>query len=328
MNLSLELAPTHKRGLLLSNPVMTASGTFGNGLEYVKLFDIQRLGAIVSKSITLRPRRGNPQPRISETAAGMINSIGLQNIGLDAIVHDVAPIWATWPVPVIANIAGDSVSDYAELARRLDNAPGVSGLELNISCPNVESGLEFGSDPRAAAELTDAVRRQTDLPLLVKLTPNVTDIVAVARVVVEAGADALTLINTFPAMAIDVKARRPALGWGSGGLSGPALKPIALRMVYQVACALDVPIIGCGGIISGRDAIEFIMAGARAIQVGTATFLNPRAPLDVLEGIQQFLQEEGVEDVQQLVGAALPPDRLAETRDAGRLPAQRLHRRR
>jgi len=306
---------------------MTASGTFGNGLEYVKVFDIQRLGAIVSKAITLRPRRGNPQPRIAETAAGMINSIGLQNIGVDAIVRDVAPVWATWRVPVIANVAGESVADYAELARRLDSVPGVSGLEINISCPNVDSGLEFGSDPGAAAEVTAAVRRQTDLPLLVKLTPNVTDIVLVARAVVDAGADALTLVNTFPAMSIDVKTRRPALGWGSGGLSGPALKPIALRIVYQVACALDVPIIGCGGIMSGNDAIEYFMAGASAVQVGTATFLNPRAPLDVLEGIERFLQDQDLEDVRELVGAALPPDRTAR-RDAGPVRAERLHHRR
>ncbi|MBI2913449.1 MAG: dihydroorotate dehydrogenase [Chloroflexi bacterium] len=317
MNLSVDLVPTHKRGLLLSNPVMTASGTFGNGLEYVKVFDIQRLGAIVSKAITLRPRRGNPQPRLAETAAGMINSIGLQNIGVDAIVRDVAPVWAAWRVPVIANIAGESVADYAELARRLDSVAGVSGLELNVSCPNVDSGLEFGSDPRAAAEVTAAVRRQTDLPLLVKLTPNVTDIVAVARAVVDAGADALTLVNTFPATSIDVKTRRPALGWGSGGLSGPALKPIALRIVYQVARALDVPIVGCGGIMSGHDAVEYIMAGARAVQVGTATFINPRAPLDVLEGIEQFLRDERVEDIGEIVGAALPPDRRAASRDAG-----------
>ncbi len=314
MNLSLDLALTQKRGLRLSSPIMTASGTFGNGLEYVKVFDIQQLGAIVSKAITLRPRRGNPQPRIAETAAGMINSIGLQNIGVEAIVRDVAPVWATWQVPVIANIAGESVSDYTKLARRLNSVPGVSGLELNISCPNVDSGLEFGSDPRAAAELTRAVRGQTELPLLVKLTPNVGDIVAMARAVVEAGADALTVINSYPATSIDVATRRPALGWGSGGLSGPALKPIALRLVYQIASALDVPIIGCGGITSGRDAIEYLMAGARAVQVGTATYLNPRAPLDIQDDVEEFLRDEGVEDVGQIVGAALPGARQAAVR--------------
>ncbi len=304
MNLSVDLAAGRKSSLLLANPVMTASGTFGVGLEYVKVFDIQRLGAIVSKAVTLRPRRGNPQPRIAETAAGMINSIGLQNIGLKALLRDAAPTWATWRVPVIVNIAGESVNDYAELARRLDDGRGVSGLEVNISCPNVEEGLVFGTDPRVAAEVTAAVRRQTTLPVIVKLTPNAADVVAVARAVVDAGADALTLINTFPAMAIDVEARRPALGWGSGGLSGPALKPIAVKMVYDVAGAVDVPIIGCGGIMCGRDAVEYLMAGASAVQVGTATFRNPRAPLDVLEGLEAFMQEHDVDDVGELVGAA------------------------
>ncbi len=306
MNLNVELAPGRKSGLPLANPVMTASGTFGNGLDYVKVFDIQRLGAIVSKAVTLRPRRGNVQPRVAETAAGMINSIGLQNIGLRAILRDVAPIWAIWRVPVVVNIAGESVSDYAELARRLDGVPGVSGLELNVSCPNVEDGLEFGTDPRAAADVTAAVRRQTTLPVIVKLTPNVSDIVEIARAVVDAGADALTLINTFPAMSIDIEARRPSLGWGSGGLSGPALKPIALKMVYEVAVAVDLPIIGCGGVMCGEDAVEYLMAGACAVQVGTATFLNPRAPLDVLEGMEAFLREHAIEDVQELIGCARP----------------------
>ena len=283
---------------------MTASGTFGNGLEYQKVFDIERLGAIVSKAVTRRPRRGNVQPRIAETAAGMINSIGLQNIGLRAILRDVAPVWASWRLPVIVNIAGESVGDYAELASRLDGVPGVSGLELNISCPNVEDGLEFGIDPRAAAAVTAAVRRRTTLPVIVKLTPNAADVVGVARAVVDAGADALTLINTFPAMAIDIEARRPALGWGSGGLSGPALKPIALKIVYDVAASVSVPIVGCGGIMCGGDAVEYLMAGACAVQVGTATFRNPRAPLDVLEGLEAFMREHGVEDVRELIGAA------------------------
>ena len=304
MNLSVDLAPGRKSSLLLANPVMTASGTFGVGLEFVKVFDIQRLGAIVSKAVTPHPRRGNVQPRIAETAAGMINSIGLQNIGLEALLRDVAPTWATWRVPVIVNIAGESVDEYAELARGLDGAVGVSGLEVNISCPNVEDGLVFGTDPRAAADVTAAVRRQTTLPLIVKLTPNAADLTAVARAAVDAGADALTLINTFPAMVIDVEARRPALGWGSGGLSGPALKPIAVKMVYDVAGAVDVPIIGCGGIMCGRDAVEYLMAGASAVQVGTATFRNPRAPLDVLEGLDGFMREHDVEDVRELVGAA------------------------
>jgi dihydroorotate dehydrogenase (NAD+) catalytic subunit len=285
---------------------MTASGTFGNGLEYARIFDIQRLGAIVSKAITPKPRKGNVQPRIAETAAGMINSIGLQNIGVDAILKDVAPVWATWEVPVIANIAGETVSDYAGLAARLDGVPGVAALEMNISCPNVESGLEFGIDPHAAAEVTAAVRRQSGLPLIVKLTPNVNDVVGIAQAIVDAGADALTLINTYPAMKIDVEARRPALGWGSGGLSGPALKPIAVRLVYQVAKAVRAPIIGCGGITNAEDAVEFLMAGASAVQVGTATFRNPRAALDVLEGLEAWLRDNSIDDVGELVGSALP----------------------
>jgi dihydroorotate dehydrogenase (subfamily 1) family protein len=305
-DLSIDLVPGGKRSLALRNPVMTASGTFGNGLEYARIFDIQRLGAIVSKAITRKPRKGNVQPRIAETAAGMINSIGLQNIGIEAILKDVAPAWASWEVPVIANIAGETVNDYAELAARLDGVPGVSGLEMNISCPNVESGMEFGVDPRAAAEVTAAVRRQSGMPLIVKLTPNVNDIVGIAQAVADAGADALTLINTYPAMKIDVRTRRPALGWGSGGMSGPALKPIAIRLVYQVARAVSVPIIGCGGITSGEDAVEFLMAGASAVQVGTATFTNPRACLDVLEGIEAFTRDTGVESVGELIGAALP----------------------
>ena len=305
-DLSVDLVPGGKRSLSLRNPVMTASGTFGNGLEYARILDIQRLGAIVSKAITRKPRKGNVQPRIAETAAGMINSIGLQNIGIAAILKDVAPVWATWEVPVIANIAGETVNDYAELAARLDGVPGVSGLEMNISCPNVVSGMEFGVDPRAAAEVTAAVRRQSGLPLIVKLTPNAADVVGIARAVADSGADALTLINTYPAMKIDVRTRKPALGWGSGGLSGPALKPIAIRLVYQVARAVSVPIVGCGGITTGEDAVEYFMAGASAVQVGTATFANPRACLDVLEGIETFMTDTGVESVGELIGAALP----------------------
>jgi dihydroorotate dehydrogenase (NAD+) catalytic subunit len=304
VNLTVELAPRRKRGLLLANPVMAASGTFGYGMELAKTIDIQRLGAIVCKGTTLRRRRGNPQPRTVETSAGMLNSIGLQNVGVTTLIREMAPIWATWRVPVIVNIAGESIDDYARLARRLDGVPGVSGLELNISCPNVANGLLFGSDPDMAAALTVAVRQETTLPVIVKLTPDVDDIVAVARAVVEADADALTLVNTFPAMAIDIRSRRPILGSTFGGLSGPALKPIALRLVYLVAEAVHVPIIGCGGITTAEDAIEFILAGATAVQVGTATFLNPRATLDVLEGIERYLSQQGLHDINPLVGQA------------------------
>jgi dihydroorotate dehydrogenase (NAD+) catalytic subunit len=283
---------------------MAASGTFGYGLEMAKELDIQRLGAIVCKGTTLRRRRGNPQPRMVETPAGMLNSIGLQNMGVEALIRDIAPVWATWRVPVVVNIAGESIEEYARLARRLDGVPGVSGLELNISCPNVATGLAFGSSPQMAAGVTAAVRRETTLPVIVKLAPNVSDIVSVAQAAADAGADALTLANTLPAMAIDVRSRRPVLGWAFGGLSGPSLKPIALRLVYQTAAAVDVPLIGCGGIMTGLDAIEYIMAGATAVQVGTATFVNPRATLDVLDGIERFMEEEGVADLHQLIGAA------------------------
>jgi len=302
------MAPRRKRGLPLVNPVMTASGTFGNGLEFVRVFDIQQLGAIVSKATTLRPRSGHHQPRTTETPCGMLNAIGLQNVGVEALVRDVAPIWAAWRVPVIVNVSGDSVEEYGELAARLDGVPGVSGLELNISCPNVAvGGMEFGQDPRLAAAVTRAALRQTTLPVVVKLTPNVTDIAAVARAVAEAGADAITAINTVQGMAIDVRSRRPVISSVFAGLSGPAIKPIALRMVYQVAAAVDIPVIGCGGISSGLDAIEFLMAGATAVQVGTATFSNPLAPLEVLEGIQSFLAEQGVEDVHDIIGVAQVP---------------------
>ena len=305
MNLAVELAPRRKQGLLLQNPVMTASGTLSNGLEATRIFDVNRLGAIVSKGTTLRPRAGNPQPRTAETPSGMLNTIGLQNVGIEALVRDVAPVWATWRVPVVVNIAGETVDEFAALASRLDGVPGVSGIEVNVSCPNVAvGGMLFGQDPKQAAAVTAAVVRATTLPVVVKLTPNVTDIVAVARAVVEAGADAICVINTLQAMAIDIRARRPVLSTVFGGLSGPAIKPVALRTVYQVAGAVDVPIIGCGGVSSGEDAIEFIMAGATAVQVGTATFANPNAPLDVLDGIERFMADAGVSDVRELVGAA------------------------
>ena len=307
VNLSVDLARGGKRPLALANPVMTASGTFSNGLEYAKLIDIQRLGGLVSKGTTLQPRRGSPQPRTVETPAGMLNSIGFQNIGVSALIRDVTPIWAGWKVPVIVNILGDTTREYAELAARLDDVSGVAGLELNISCPNLDSGgIEFGVDPEIAAQVTAAARRATALPLIVKLTPNVTDIARIALAVEEAGADAVCVANTLLGMAIDVHRRRSRINRPFAGLSGPAVKPVILRMVYQVAGAVAIPVVAAGGISSGEDAAEFLMAGASAIQVGTATFRNPRAPLDVLDGLEAFMRAEGVEDVHELIGAALP----------------------
>ena len=305
MNLSVQLAPNHPQGLLLDNPVMTASGTFGYGTEYSHLFDIQRLGAIVCKGTTLERRDGNPQPRLAETASGLLNSIGLENIGVSVLIKEKAPIWANWRVPVIVNIAGETADDYARLASRLDGVAGISGLEVNISCPNIKAGgAEFGANPDSAAEVTAKVRQATSLPVLVKLTPNTSDITKVALAVTGAGADALTLTNTLKGMAIDIAKRRPMLGNITGGLSGPAIKPVVLYMVYEVAGAVDIPIIGCGGITTASDAIEFIMAGASAIQIGTASFTNPRAPLDVLEEIEQFMEKEGINNLTDLVGVA------------------------
>jgi len=305
MNLSVQLAPKHRSGLLLANPVMTASGTFGYGTEHSHLFDIQQLGAIVCKGTTLEPRDGNPQPRLAETAGGVLNSIGLQNIGVNALIKEKAPIWARWRVPVIVNIAGETIDDYAQLASRLDGVAGISAIEVNISCPNVKAGgAEFGANPESAADVTAAVKASTSLPILVKLTPNTGDIAKVAMAVAEAGADAISLINTLRGMAIDITKRRPLLGNITGGLSGPVIKPVALYMVYEVAGAVEVPVIGCGGITTASDAIEFIMAGASAIQVGTASFTNPRAPLDVLEEIKQFMKKEGIKDIAKLIGTA------------------------
>ncbi len=305
INLKVQLAPKNKQGLLLANPVMMASGTFGYGMEYEHLFDIQKLGVIVCKGTTLEPREGNPQPRIVETASGMLNSIGWQNIGVEALIREKAPVWAKWRVPVIVNIAGKTISEYAQIAARLDGVAGVSGIEVNISCPNVKAGgAEFGADADSAARVTEIVRKATSLPVIVKLTPNTGEIVRIAQAVAETGADALCLINTLKGMAIDDKTRKPLLGNGYGGLSGPAIKPVALYMVYEVARVVNIPIIGCGGITTAGDALEFIMAGATAVQVGTATFANPCAALDVLEGIEGFMGGMGIEDVSDLIGAA------------------------
>ncbi|MCC7364431.1 MAG: dihydroorotate dehydrogenase [Dehalococcoidia bacterium] len=306
-SLAVDLAPGHKTGLALRNPVMTASGTFSWGFEFAKQFDINALGAVVSKGVTIAPRAGNQQPRVAETPAGMLNSIGLQNVGLDEVITELAPKWAKWDVPVIVNVAGDTIDEFGEMAAALDGLPGIAALELNISCPNVDiGGIEIGQDPEASARATRAAVRNTDLPVIVKLTPNVTDPVKLALAVEAEGAAAICAINTVLGLAIDTKRRRPVLPRARGGLSGPAIKPVALRIVYDVAKAVRVPVIGCGGIRTGEDAIEFLMAGASAVQVGTATFADPRAPLDVLDGIEAWCAREGVEDLREIIGCALP----------------------
>lgn len=304
---AVDLAPRQPGGLRLKNSVMTASGTFGYGTEYAKLLDVEQLGAVITKAISPKPREGNPGPRTVETPSGMLNAIGWQNVGLDACVRDYAPIWNRWQVPVIVNLAGFSVEDYVTVAEALSATPGVAGLELNISCPNVRSeGVPFALRADLAAEVTAAVRAVSDVPLIVKLSPNVTDVVEIAAAVYEAGADALSLINTLVGIVIDTRARKPFLGNVTGGLSGPAIRPVAVRMVYEVARALPgVPLIGAGGVMCADDALQFIMAGARAVQVGTASFVNPRAAIDVAAGIEAFLAREGVADVNDLVGAAL-----------------------
>ena len=305
MDLSVVIASHRKQELRLRNPVMTASGTFSNGIEFAKRFDVAALGALVSKGTTLRPRKGNPQRRTVETPSGLINSIGFQNVGVGKIVREVAPIWARWQVPVLVNIMGDTVPEFGRLAERLDGVPGVAGLEVNISCPNVEQGgMEFGQDEDSAAAVVREVRASTQLPLTVKLTPAVADLRPIVEAVERAGADAITVINTIPAMAIDIERRQPAIGATFGGLSGPAIKPIAMRAVYLAAGASGLPIVASGGIMSGLDAVEFIMAGASAVQVGTATFLDPEAPWRVLTELTAWCEGEGVQSLEEIVGAA------------------------
>ncbi|MFA5375281.1 MAG: dihydroorotate dehydrogenase [Dehalococcoidia bacterium] len=305
MNLKVQIAPKNKHGLEIKNPVIAASGTVGYGMEYAKLIDIDKLGAVICKGTTLKPRAGNEQPRIFETASGVLNSIGLENIGIDALIKEKAPLWSKWKVPVIVNIAGESVDEYAELAYKLDSVKGVSGIEVNISCPNVaRGGMEFGTNTRDAAAVTKAVKGHTSLPAIVKLSPNVTDIVEIASAVEQAGADAISLINTLRGIAIDIKAKKPFLGGVTGGLSGPAVKPVALYMVYRVSSAVKVPVIGGGGIAYANDAIEFIMAGASAVWLSTAIMVNPEAPLEVIDGIAGYMKKEGLKDISQLVGVA------------------------
>jgi dihydroorotate dehydrogenase (NAD+) catalytic subunit len=290
--------------LRLKNPVLTASGTCGYGEELFPFFDPAVLGGVVTKSLSLRPREGNPPPRLAETPAGMLNSIGLQNIGVEAFVRERLPALAARGITVVASIFGASVEEFAELAARLDGAPGLHALELNVSCPNTaRGGVEFGVDPEAARRVTEAVRRATHLPVVVKLSPNVTDVAVIARAALDGGADVLSLVNTWFGMAIDVEARRPVLSTGSGGLSGPAVRPMAVHLVRQVARAVGAPLIGVGGVASARDALEFILAGASAVQVGTATFVDPRAAPKVVEGIAEYCRRHGVTAVRELVGA-------------------------
>lgn len=304
-DLRVQLAPRHGEGLVLSNPVMIAAGVAGYGTEYSEVAQIHKLGAIVCKGTTFVPRRGNSQPRLVETASGVLNSIGLENIGVEALVKEKAPVWSTWQVPVIVNVAGETVEEYVAVAQRLEGVAGVRGIELNISCPNVcAGGMEFGTDPRLAAQVTAAVKSVTGLPLIVKLSPNVTDIREIASAVEHAGADAISLINTVRGMVIDIHRRKPVLGNIVGGLSGPAIKPIALYMVFEVARAVEIPVIGCGGISSADDALEFIMAGATAVQVGTACLANPDVGVEIVEGIERFLRLEGIRSVTEIIGIA------------------------
>lgn len=288
----------------LANPVMTASGTFGYAREFENLMNLHRLGAVIVKGISLNPRPGNPPPRIVETPCGMLNAIGLQNVGVDRFIVEKMPYLAGLQVPAIVNILGDSVEEYAEITRRLNGVPGVGGIEVNISCPNVKKGgVAFGTDARMAAAVTEAVKKAAQVPVMVKLSPNVTDIVAMARAVEDAGADSLSLINTLIGMAIDLKTRRPALANVIGGLSGPAIKPVALRMVYQVAGAVSIPVVGIGGIESAEDVVEFMLAGATAVQVGTANFINPRVSEDIIDGLTSWAVEEKILSISSLIGA-------------------------
>ena len=304
VDLSVELG----RGLRLDNPILVASGTFGYGVEYGDVVDVQRLGAICCKGTTLRPRIGNPTPRVTETPGGMLNSIGLQNPGVDAVIEKYAGTWSSWRVPVIVNVAGESIADYVEVARRLDGVPGVAGIELNISCPNVgKGGLQFAIDAEAAGAVTAAVRRTTDLPLLVKLSPNVADIRPIARAIEAAGADAITAINTLSGIAVAPSRRRPLLGNVFGGLSGPAVKPVALKVVYETAQVVDIPIVAIGGVTERADVLDFLAVGAVAVQVGTAVFADPTLPVRLVDELAAAAARAGHDSYRPFVGTALPP---------------------
>ncbi|MDQ6748211.1 MAG: dihydroorotate dehydrogenase [Candidatus Dormibacteraeota bacterium] len=288
-------------GLRLRTPLLAASGTFGFGFEMAEVGGLEGYGAIVSKGTSLHPREGNPPPRIAEVPSGMLNAIGLQNPGVEVVAGDYAPRWAAWEVPVIVNVVGESVEDYVAVVRRLESAPNVAGIELNISCPNVGArGLMFGVDAHLAHQVTAAVRAVTSRPLIVKLTPNVTDIVSIARAIVDASADALSAVNTYVGMTLDLASGSPVLANTTGGLSGPAIRPLAMHAVYTVSRAVSVPVIASGGVMSGDDAVEFLLAGARAVQVGTLNFLRPDAGRHVLAGIEEHLARRGAAELTQL----------------------------
>jgi len=290
-------------GIALRNPVITASGTFGYGLEFAKHVDLNRLGGIVVKGLSREPIEGNPAPRLWEAQAGMINSVGLQNIGVRAFVADKLPLLRRYQTPLFANVFGYAVEDYLEVVRVLNDHEGLAGYELNVSCPNTKhGGIFFSSDPECLSGLVEAVRRIAKRPVIVKLSPNVAAIEPLAQAAESAGADAISLVNTFISLPIDARSRKPRIGAGFGGLSGPAIKPLALRFVYQAARAVRIPVIGLGGIACGEDAAEFLIAGARAVEVGTATFWNPAAPLKIAEELERFLHLSGVENVNDLVG--------------------------
>jgi dihydroorotate dehydrogenase (NAD+) catalytic subunit len=292
-------------GLILKNPVMTASGTFGYGREYVGLFDLASLGAVVVKGTTLMPRDGNPPPRVVETPSGMLNAIGLQNPGIDAFLATELPFLREHKATVILNIAGMTVGEYEEIARRVDGAEGLAAVEVNISCPNTDAGgMTFGVSPRLSEQVVSGVRRATRLPLIAKLSPNVTSITEIARACVNGGADAISLVNTLVGIVIDLKKRRPVLGNVTGGLSGPAIRPVAVKMTWEVASAVEVPVIGMGGISSVEDALEFMMAGATAVQVGSAVFANPMAPVEVVSGLERYVRDENLASIREIIGAA------------------------
>ena len=302
MEMNTRLA-TNVAGIHMASPVMTASGTFGFGEEFADFLDLHALGAVVVKGTTLKPRRGNDGVRITETPAGMLNCIGLENPGVEVFLQNILPRIEKYHMNVIVNISGSTVEEYGQLAAMLD-VPGVAGIELNVSCPNVkEGGIIFGTDPKAAAAVVAEAKRHTKKPVILKLSPNVTDIVLLAKAVEAAGADAISLINTLLGMAIDIRSQRPVLGNITGGLSGPCIKPVALRMVWQTAQAVQIPIIGMGGISSAEDAVEFLLAGASAVSIGTANFVDPGIAASISAGIDAYLEERGIRNVAEIVGA-------------------------